>query len=203
MDFHRLYNQHSNSSLFSFKVVAGSLTINLVFRQLCIWLNLPFFFDSIGTAIAASLGGLLPGILTGILTNGIQELFYGFTWEYYPWALCSVSTAVVVWWFVKLRKFSKHRHAVYASIIVTLSNSIIGAIIAAYMYEGITGVPIDYIVSGLMLSGRSAFYSALAARIPSNLIDKSITVFIAFFLYNYMRGTIVNEDELLIESEDL
>jgi len=188
MDARRIYRLYSQHSLYPLIIIISSLIVNLVLRQVCIWFELPFFFDSIGTAVAAAIGGLIPGIITGIITNGIQEVFYGFTGEYYPWALCSVSTAVIVWFFVKKDEFDTKGKAIYASVLVTLSNSILGAIIAAFLYEGITGVPIDYLVSGLMLTGQSTFISALLARIPSNLIDKTLTVFIAFYLYNYLRN---------------
>lgn len=197
MDARRTYRLFSQHPLYPLMIILSSLIVNLVLRQVCIWLELPFFFDSIGTAVAAAIGGLIPGIITGMLTNGIQEVFYGFTGEYYPWALCSVSTAVIVWIFVKRDKFDTKGNAIHASVLVTLSNSILGAIIAAYLYEGITGVPIDYLVSGLMLTGQSTFISALLARIPSNLIDKTLTVFIAFYLYNYLRkNTPKNEHPL-------
>jgi energy-coupling factor transport system substrate-specific component len=187
MELRGSYTLLSRHPAYPLAVTIVALALNLLLRELCLLLELPFFFDSIGTAVAAAVGGLLPGLITGILTNGLQEVFRGFTGEYYPWALCSASTAVIVWAFVRTKRFSTVKDAVYGSILVTVSNSLIGAIIAAYLYSGITGVPIDYIVSGLMLTGKSTFLSALLARIPSNLIDKTITVFIAFYVYRYLR----------------
>ena len=125
----------------------------------------------------------IPGIIVGLFTNTFEELIYGFPLIHYPFGLCGATTGLIIGLMSLKNKFETLFHAVIASLLVTLSNSILGAIIATYMFGGITGVPIDYLVTGLLVTGQSILSATFWARIPANLIDKTIAVFIAFFIY--------------------
>jgi len=145
-------------------------------------LNLPLFFDSIGTAVIAALFGPLAGVVVGLLTNLFLELLYGFPWIHAPFALCGVATALIVGYMAKARRFNTLFDAVIVSLLVTLANSVLGAVIATFLFGGITGVAIDYLVTGFLVSGQSILSATFWARIPANLIDKTIAVFTALLL---------------------
>ena len=49
----------------------AGLLINIGGSKLALALELPVFLDSIGTMLAAALGGVIPGIAVGFLTNVI------------------------------------------------------------------------------------------------------------------------------------
>ncbi len=165
------------------------VALNLLLRSANAALELPFFFDSIGTAVAAALYGLWPGMITGVATNGLLEVLNAFQMENFPWAVCSVATAIIVWTMVHTGRFHTVRHAVLGSIVVTLANSVLGALIATIIYDGITGVPLDYVVTALVSSGHRIASATFLARIPSNLIDKTIAVFAAYYAY---RGAVLH-----------
>lgn len=171
-------------------VVATSIILvglNLLLKNLNALVSMPFFFDTVGTALAAALFGLAPGVLVGIATNGLQEVFAGFTGENIPWALCSGATAAIVWAHVRFGRLSTVRDALWATLWVTLANAVLGAIIATYRFGGMTGVPLDYVVLGIVASGRSVLLSTFLARVPSNLIDKGITVFLTYIMCRRLR----------------
>ena len=168
--------------LIPLSIIAG-IFLNLLFNYINDQLKIPFFFDSIWTAIVAALLGPMPGIIVGLFTNSVKEVLFGFPLVHYPFGLCGASTALIVGLMSKTNKFDTLFHVVIASILVTLSNSLLGAIIATYVFGGITGEGIDYLVTGLLISGRSLLSATFWARIPVNLIDKTIAVFIAFFIY--------------------
>ena len=70
---------------------------------------------------------------------------------------------------------------------MTASNSLLGALIATYLYGGITGsAAVDYVVVGLLATGRTILSAAFLVRIPANLVDKGIAVFAAFFLLRHL-----------------
>ncbi len=163
--------------------IVAAIILNFLFCHINALLNLPFFFDSIWTATVAALFGPIPGIIVGLFMNTFQELIYGFPLIHYPFGLCGATTGLIIGLMSLKNKFETLFHAVIASLLVTLSNSILGAIIATYMFGGITGVPIDYLVTGLLVTGQSILSATFWARIPANLIDKTIAVFIAFFIY--------------------
>ena len=59
-----------------------SVLINVVFSHLTQLLDVPLWLDTIGTILAAVLGGYLPGILVGLVTNFMKG-FSDFTAIYY------------------------------------------------------------------------------------------------------------------------
>lgn len=187
MVYSTIFQQYKQKIWFITLHILAGIAINLLLKNINALINMPFFFDSIATATVAALFGLLPGLLTGIGTNVIQEVFYGFTLTHYPWALCSASTAIIVAVFVRYSSFKTIKDAAIVSLLVTLSNSVLGALIATYIFSGITGVPLDYIVISFITSGQSTLLATFLARLPSNLIDKSISVFVAFYLYFLLR----------------
>ena len=177
-------------------VILGML-FNVYMEKLNTALKLPFFFDSIATATIATLFGPIPGVILGLLTNLFQEVINGFEGIYYPWGLCGASTGLIVGLMARSNKFSRPLHAFLATLFVTLSNSILGSIIATFMFGGITGVQIDYLVTGLIAAGQSILSSTFFARLPANVIDKGIAVAIAFVCYNKVyRQISAAEDEL-------
>lgn len=181
--FESLYMHKRHAVWFVLPAIVVLLGLNLGLKNLNSALSMPFFFDSIGTAIAAALFGLLPGLAVGVLTNGVQEALAGFTMENLPWAICSASTAIIVWAYARSNRFSDIRGAAFASLWVALANSILGAAIATFLYGGMTGVPLDYVAMGIVTAGRTVLEAAFLARLPSNLIDKGIAVFLAYLAF--------------------
>ncbi len=61
----------------------AGLAVNFAGSAFAEALELPFYFDAIGTVLAAALGGYLPGIVVGLSTNFLKmvsdetALYYG------------------------------------------------------------------------------------------------------------------------------
>ncbi len=146
-------------------------------------LSLPFFFDSITTAVVAATLGLVPGFVGAVGTNLLIEVFMGFPWTNVPFAVCGMATAVIVWAFVRKGAFNNIGNVLLASLLVALANSFLGAIIATFVYGGITGVGVDYLVTAFVAAGQSFLSATFWARIPANLFDKTIAVLVAYFVF--------------------
>ncbi len=149
--FFAIYQKKPLWLIFLFIVVAVGL--NGLFSTINAALNFPFFFDSIWTATIAALFGPVVGVATGILTNFFLEVLAGFTLIHYPFGLCNALTGLIVGLMARSGRFRAINHIVMASLAVTLGNSILGAVIATYLFGGATGIDIDYIMTGLMLAG--------------------------------------------------
>jgi energy-coupling factor transport system substrate-specific component len=166
-------------------IVAGLLNAGLVAVNTLVFL--PLFFDSIFTACTGALFGWLPGMLAGAWTNLAYEIMFGFPMTMLPFAICNMSTGVIIGVMAGRGQFRSGLNALVAVLLVTASNSILGALIATFVYGGITGAAaVDYVVVGLLAAGRSIFSSAFVARIPANLVDKGIAVFAAFALLGWL-----------------
>jgi energy-coupling factor transport system substrate-specific component len=102
-----------------------------------------------------------------------------------PFVFCNIATAIIVGLFAEKKRFLSLFNAMLCAGIVTLANAILGAFIAYFAFGGVTRHASDYLVTGLILAGQSLFAATFWARIPANLIDKSIAVGIAFFALKY------------------
>ena len=167
--------------------VAGAAAFNVfLHRGNIAWLGLPLFLDMIGTLFITVFFGLLPGIITGILTH-IGVTSYTFTHV-------SICSALLLWFLIRKRQFTTLIHAVLATIYITFLNAIFGALTAAIIYKGFTYHPIDNLVTSFLSIGQSMVSSAFWARIPINLIDKGIAVFISFgamrmYIHKHQKST--------------
>jgi energy-coupling factor transport system substrate-specific component len=165
--------------------VAGTLNTLLVVVNTHLFL--PFFLDSIFTACAGALFGWLPGLIVGFWTNLSSEMILGFPMTILPFAICNMSTGLIVGLMAGRGHFRSGMHALEAVLLVTASNSLLGALIATFLYGGITGTAaVDYVVVGLLTTGRTVLSATFLARVPANLVDKGIAVFIAFVLQGYL-----------------
>ncbi|MBU8914380.1 MAG: hypothetical protein KOO61_10185 [Spirochaetales bacterium] len=167
-------------------VIAAALAANIGLNAANNALSLPFFFDSIGTAVVAATVGLVPGLVVAIGTNALIEVLNGFPWIHLPFAVCGMATAVIIWAFVRKNAFGNIGTVLLVSLLVAFANSILGGVIASFVYGGVTGVGVDYLVTGLVAAGQSIVSAAFWARLPANLFDKTIAVLAAYGAHRYL-----------------
>jgi energy-coupling factor transport system substrate-specific component len=146
--------------------------------------RVPFFMDSIFTAVAAALWGPWQGVATAVITNGMQEVLFGFTGNNLPFAICGVATALIVAAFVRTGHYRSLLGSILCIALVTLANSLLGALIATFLFGGGTRSNIDEIVAAFALFTNTVFTAAFLARIPINFIDKAVAVVPSFILAN-------------------
>ncbi|HET7839563.1 MAG TPA: ECF transporter S component [Rectinemataceae bacterium] len=161
-------------------VVAGGLG-NALMSLANMALSSPFFFDSVFTAVCAALFGPLAGALCGLVSHLFMELFHGWNGLFLPFAVCNIATGLIVGLFARSGRLATLTGAMLCTILVTLGNSVLGALVAFYLFGGITGHASDYLVTGFILVGQTLLAAAFWARIPANLIDKGIAVALAYF----------------------
>jgi len=142
----------------------------------------PLFLDSIFTAAAAVLLGPAGGLAAGLLTNIFMEFQYGMTGLYWPFALCNMSTGLIIGVMRNRGLFERMFHIPFVLLIVTLSNAVLGAVVALFLFRGFSGVGIDRIIMVFHNLGQSFTSAVFWTRIPVNFIDKTIAVVPAFFL---------------------
>jgi energy-coupling factor transport system substrate-specific component len=180
-------DDQKGAPLFVVSIVLTALAVNCLLSIINEGLALPFFFDSIGTAIAAVTVGLVPALVVAVGTNALFELIYEGGGVHIPFAICGIATVLILRAFRRSGNFTTIGNALFASLAVALANAVLGGMIAAFVFGGITGVGIDFLVAGLVAGGRSVLSASFWARVPANLIDKTIAVFVAFFLQGPLR----------------
>lgn len=171
-------------------VLAGLIlpAINAGLNMLIQTTPVPLFLDSIGTGVAAVMG--LPyGLITAVATNLLEEVFTGFAGTHAPFAICGMATALIVWWMVRTQRTQTPMQFIYGTFLVALANSILGAVIAVFVYGGGTGTNIDVAVAGFALALDNIISAAFLARLAVNLLDKAPVVLAAMLTARFLRPT--------------
>ena len=140
----------------------------------------PLFLDSFFTVAGAVCFGPVAGLVIAVLTNLGMEVIYGFAGYYWPFMICGISTALITGFMSKRGYFEKQIHLTIAILAVTVSNAILGAFVAYLLFSGDSGVGIDVLVSAFTETGMSVLAASFVARLPANLIDKMIAVYVGF-----------------------
>ena len=154
-------------------------------------LRSPLFLDSFFTVAGAVCFGPAAGVIIAVLTNLGMEVIYGFAGWYWPFMVCGISTALITGFMAKKGYFKKQIHLTLAILAITASNALLGAFVAYLFFSGDSGVGIDVLVSAFTETGMSVLAAAFIARIPANLIDKMIAVYVGYgikVLYDRGRG---------------
>jgi energy-coupling factor transport system substrate-specific component len=163
--------------------------INALFAHLATYtFELPLFLDTIGTLVSAALFGPVFGLLTAAVTHVVPFVLPVLRPDYIYWIVCSAASVVVLWLFIRKGRFIRPMHAIVAAVVVTVMNAVTGAAVAVFFFAGLTGHPVDYMMTGFLSIGQSVVSAAFWARIPINFIDKGIAVFAAYGVYVWCRN---------------
>jgi energy-coupling factor transport system substrate-specific component len=153
----------------------------------------PLFFDSIFTAAAGAIFGPLAGILCAIASHAFLVAAHGWEIDWIFFVPCSMATGAIAGGFGR-RRFESALDVALCTALVTAANALLGALIAAYAYGGITTHPSDQLSNGLILFGQSIIAASFWARIPLNLIDKGIAVAAAYGLRRIWKARAAMEE---------
>ena len=172
-----------HEDLKAFGLVVFGIVLNLVCSKIVSLLNLPFYFDCIGTIAAAITGGFMPGVLVGFFTNilsGITDytnLYYG---------VLNVLIALVTAFFSQKQYFKKitWKLIIPISIFVLIGGGI-GSVITWGLYGNTMGDELASSLAGKIYTNviQDAFWAQMYAGLIMDLPDKIISTFIAFFIY--------------------
>ena len=190
MNIDRALSYTRREGKIAFKFLAALIVLpalNMVLNRFILFTSVPLFMDSIGTAVSAAVFGLPLGLATAVLTNTFNEVAAGFPLVHLPFALCGMATAWIVHTLVRRNLFSTPVHFIVATVLVAIANSVLGALIATFVFGGGTGVNIDIIVSGFALAFGDIFSAALIARVAVNVVDKAPAIFIAMLALSFSQ----------------
>ncbi|WP_421218595.1 ECF transporter S component [Aeromonas jandaei] len=170
----------SKLSSYNLAFMVICIAINMVAGQAVSMLKLPIFLDSIGTVLCAILAGPWMAIATGLLTNLLWGLLTG------PIAAAFAPVAMMIGlsagllardgWFNNLPK------VVVSSVVITLALTLVAIPIRSYLFGGATGSGADFVVAYLHAMGSDLQESVAVTVLGTNLLDKLLTVLIAWGL---------------------
>lgn len=165
-----------------FAVLAGA-ALNLLFNRLNVSLESPFFFDSVMTAVVAVLFGPWAGMATGLLSSAAVDLIFLHNGTGIAFVPCQLATGLIAGWAPRFEGFRSVFGLLVTAGLVALANSVLGSIIATFLFGGLTGHGSDFLVSGFLIAGQNLLSASFWARVPLNLIDKGIALLVAWAIF--------------------
>lgn len=184
-----LKSQFTTKSLVLIPIAVG---INLVGGTLCSMLKLPLFLDTIGTLIVATLSGPWVAALTGLITNVFLAIVANPV--NLPYAVVSVLVGLTAGYLAKAGLFNKIWGVVVIWLAVTLVNSVSASLITAFVFGGATGINgTSVLTAALIVAMQDVLVSVLSSSFIENLIDKGISVLIAYLIWRKIPRRFISQ----------
>ncbi len=165
---------------------ATGIVLNLLGATVSAATGSPIYFNTVGTMLAAVLGGYVPGILTGFITNLLlalhdsAELYYAFI---------NIITAICAAWLAQRGGYRRFASMLGTIPVIAVITGSLGAGLTWFLNNsGIGG----QFASVAMHMNESAGFSRLTAQIASELLyellDKTVSVLLIYLLLRLIPG---------------
>ncbi|MBO4374387.1 MAG: HD domain-containing protein [Lachnospiraceae bacterium] len=156
--------------------------LNLLLGQIVAALGLPLYLDTVGTVLAAVLGGYLPGVLVGFATNILKSISD-------PSSLYYVSLNVLIAFFATFLYRHGWLKKVYGiigtTIVFVLTGGGLGALIPWFMEQlSFDSESLSGIIYGTGYFGE--FSSHLLSSIIMDIPDKAVTVLLVLAILHFI-----------------
>lgn len=176
-------------SMMSLLLIPIGIALNFVLGSVAKALNLPIFLDSVGTVLAAILGGPIVGGITGLL--GVLSIS-AFAPAAVVWSLQAGVIGIVVGLLARFGWFRGSRVILSTLIIVGLS-VLLSAIISIAVFGGFDGYGISVIRAALIEAGFNMPTAVVITSAVAELIDKSLSVAIPMLVIGGMSDRFLNK----------
>lgn len=149
------------------------VTLNIVGAFIALQLRLPIYLDSIGTILVACLLGPKYAILTGLCGSVVS----GITFDIYSLYFAPVQISTGLFAGMMYQKgFLSGKKTPLGVLLFTLPTSLISAVIAAFLFGGVTSSGSSYVVQILMQLGIPDVMSVFVTQVMTDYMDKFIAV---------------------------
>lgn len=168
-------------------LVAFGMALNSIGTLIAFGLKLPILLDSIGTILISIILGPVLGTIAGIGGSIIS----GITFDIYALYFAPVQIVVAFFtYFIFKRGFFHGKKRWIGVLVLSILSSIVGAIIAAFIFDGVTSSSSSYIVAILSNLGINKVVSVFLVQFFTDYIDKFLGVTIAIIAALEMPNTI-------------
>jgi len=150
-----------------------------------IYVKHPLFLDSTGSVFTGVILGPLMGAVTGFTSNLILGVIHNPV--NIPFSIVNAIIGFTAGLIAKRYGFAGFKSILISIILISVFTALTGAIVAFFVFGGVTGAKIDLNIITIMNAGYKLFTSSFIVRLPVNLIDKSISIVIAFLLVKQLK----------------
>lgn len=154
-------------------LMAMGISLNIIGALIALTLRLPIYLDSIGTILVACLLGPKFAVMTGVCGS----LISGMTFDSYSlyFAPVQISTGLLAGLMYE-KGFLSGKKTPFGVFIFTLPTSIISAVIAAFLFGGVTSSGSSYIVQILSHFNVPMVVSVFITQVCTDYADKFLAV---------------------------
>ncbi|MBP5623978.1 MAG: HD domain-containing protein [Lachnospiraceae bacterium] len=161
-------------------VIVLGIGLNYVLSYLTHRLELPLYFDTIGTMLVSFIAGVIPGIITAVVTNAVCTTFNSMSLYY---SIINALIAISAYFYAKVDGFKSVKKTVRLILTVTLLGGALGSVfqwilIGHPQYKVIS----DMVESVSEITRLPVFPVFMISNIILNLVDKGISVGMAYLL---------------------
>ncbi len=159
-----------------------SILLNFLVSGLVRRLELPLYLDTIGTVLAAMIGGNLAAVIVGFFSNAVN-VFYDVTMLYY--GIINILIGVFASIFHTKRFFERPGKIFFAIVVFTCIGGGLGSFFTYFLEGTDFGVGISAPLASAIysLTGASKLFSEFCADITIDFFDKAIVVAVAIIIY--------------------
>jgi energy-coupling factor transport system substrate-specific component len=163
-------------STLNISIVGFGIALNIIGAFIALNLRLPIYLDSIGTIMVSFILGPIYGVITGLLGSIVS----GITFDIYSLYFAPVQIFTGLLGGIMYKKgFMKGAKMPLGVLAVSIFSSFIGAVIAAYLFGGITSSGSTYIVQFLSGLGVNKVVSVFIVQFITDYADKFVAVSLA------------------------
>ncbi len=182
MNFHEMQRNKKNLVMVILMCIFG-LLLNIGGAALAEAIEVPLYFDTLGTIFVAIIGGYMPGIAVGFVSNFVRVALGADSSAIYYECL-SVIIAVVASWFEQKGYLKKWQGIIIFTFVAALIGGGLGAVLTWFLYgfaeEGIT---VGFVKS-LYESGHfTPFAAEFIGDVFIDFIDKMINMIFIIPVY--------------------
>ncbi|HHW12845.1 MAG TPA: ECF transporter S component [Firmicutes bacterium] len=181
--------EFSTRALVLIPICAG---INLVGGAIASGLKLPVFLDMIGTVVSAALAGPWVATIVGVLTNVFLALVSNPV--YLPYALVSVSVALVTGYMIRAGLFKSVWGVVLTCIAATAVSVVTASSVTVFVFGGATGATgASIMTASLIATLGSIWKGVVTSAIIENLLDRAIAFAIAYVILKKIPRSFISQ----------
>ena len=169
----------NKSKIYKQCLLAFGVMLNIVGAMIAVQLKLPIYIDSIGTIFIGIFLGSKYGMLTGLLSSVVNGMTFDIYSLYYmPVQLLLGALSGTL---LKFQLFTKKR-LLLAALWVAIPASLIGSIITAFVFGGITSSGTTYVIALLHQSGLSLTMSCFIVQVFTDYVDKLVVLALIYIV---------------------
>jgi len=166
----------------------------------------PVWMDTIGSMLAGVIVGPFNGLVVGLLTN----VFKWLTFDPYALPYAIVNAAIgfvaglfaVTGWIKQEKSTTMIIRVFIASVILAIVATATATPLNVVLWGGTTGKPwVDAIFAGFLASGWDVFMASMTAEFISDILDKTISFFITWFIFLQVPPMFIKTQEIEVKGE--